>query len=149
MKIKIISLTHGTKYIKIDEEDFEIIKNLKVYIIKIGNYFYARKQPDKQGLHRFIVGEIPKGMVVDHINGDTLDNRKSNLEIVSIKENVRRRHKHSSKSGHIGIELGYRGKFYAHIKVDYKKIHLGTFLTLQEAINARHNAEKKYFLFHQ
>jgi hypothetical protein len=45
-------------------------------------------------MHRFILGlDVgPAGPVVDHINGDSLDNRRSNLEVVSQQENNRRGH---------------------------------------------------------
>lgn len=44
-------------------------------------------------MHRFVLGLPPKpsdGLVVDHLNGATLDNRKCNLEIVTHLENMRR-----------------------------------------------------------
>lgn len=40
-------------------------------------------------MHRFIMN-APKGLQVDHINGDTLDNRRHNLELVTPEENLRR-----------------------------------------------------------
>lgn len=44
-------------------------------------------------LHRFLLG-APAGMQVDHRNGDCLDNRKANLELVTPDENLARRRYH-------------------------------------------------------
>ena len=45
-------------------------------------------RPQKQSfLHRWLIGHIPSGMQVDHINRDPLDNRKANLRIVTPQEN--------------------------------------------------------------
>src|SRR5213592_797683 len=49
-------------------------------------------------LHHFILGPIPKGREVDHINGDRLDNRRSNLRIASHHINQVNRHRHNSRN---------------------------------------------------
>jgi len=41
-----------------------------------------------ESLHRYLMGNVPKGMVIDHINRKPLDNRKSNLRIVTYEENA-------------------------------------------------------------
>jgi hypothetical protein len=59
-------------------------------------------------MHRMIM-RPPKGMVVDHINGNGLDNRRCNLRICTRQENARNRRKHADgKSRFLGVYL--RGK---------------------------------------
>lgn len=93
----------------------------------------------------FHYGEWPK-QTLDHINGNTYDNRIVNLRDVSVKENSRNRSISSNnKSGYMGVSLYERTKkWVAHIKVDGKKIHLGYFSTVDDAIAARKAAEIQY-----
>ena len=49
-----------------------------------GSYIY-----DEKYLHRIVVGNIPSGLEVDHINGNKLDNRIENLRICSRIQNSR------------------------------------------------------------
>jgi hypothetical protein len=80
-------------------------------------------------LHRFIMGN-PSGRVVDHRNGDRLDNRKANLRICGIGENNRNRGmSRSNTSGYKGVSFNkQRGKYRAYIRLKggYQK-HLGFF----------------------
>lgn len=78
-------------------------------------------------------------LTVDHINHNTLDNRKSNLRICSRFEN--NQNKTNNTSGCVGVVWDKsRGKWKASISGK----HLGRFDTLEEAIKVRKNAEKDY-----
>jgi hypothetical protein len=109
--------------------------------------FYATSH--KTGmLHRYLVN-APKGVIADHKDGNTYDNRKSNLRICDYTENNRNAGLHvNNKSGHKGV-CWYKhhdyNKWKAYICVDRKIINLGYFDDLQEAIKVRENAERKYF----
>ena len=84
------------------------------------------------------------GIEIDHINGDRYDNRIINLKEATTSENNRnRRITDRNTSGYVGV-VKQGDKWYAYIKVDGKKIHLGTYNTKDEAIQARKQAEKKY-----
>ena len=97
-------------------------------------------------LHRMIVGPIPDGMVVDHINGNALDNRRENLRVVSHEENHRNTtgERKNASVGFLGVERS-GDRFAAKIRVDGKNISLGSFGTAEEANEARLLAEEKYW----
>lgn len=85
---------------------------------------------------------------VDHINGNTLDNRKQNLRIVSNADNLKNRTKLPSNntSGVIGVRYRKdRNKWYAEIQYNNNKINLGSYIEKNDAIKVRLAAELKYF----
>ena len=88
-------------------------------------------------LHRVMwllyYGEFPKG-VIDHIDGNKLNNKISNLRDVSIKENNlnMRRSRVDSTTGFLGVCVK-RKRFCARIRHEGKKLYLGTFDTPEEA----------------
>lgn len=84
-----------------------------------------------------------KGYVVDHINGNTADNRKSNLRICAQRDNVLNKHYMSTnKSGFIGVTWdSNRGAWASEIRHSYKRIHLGRWKLLSEAVFVRYIAE--------
>jgi len=92
----------------------------------------------------YVHGEWPE--FIDHINGNGLDNRISNLRAVTKAENSKNiKLKSDNKSGVHGVCWHSReNKWKACIHHNNKKIHLGTFLSLDDAIKARKEAEKTY-----
>lgn len=102
-------------------------------------------------VHRLLVeahrGPIPFGMDIDHINGNPTDNSLGNLRVVTTSQNVRNKTKTWNRHGHRGVHFRDRGvkKWVARIKAGEKVIHIGCFLTLEEASKARIDAEVKYW----
>ncbi len=100
--------------------------------------------------HRLIYawhnGEIGKGLVIDHINGDKKDNRIENLRAVSRSQNGQNRKKQSNnKSGVVGVSFAKQHKkWQARIKTNGKIKYLGFYTDKNEAIKARKEAEIKY-----
>lgn len=134
----------GNKF-TIDIEDWVKCKD---YCWLINDYGYVTTGIDGKfiQLHRFIMNP-PKGMLIDHINGDPTDNRKSNLRIVTQQQNsMNHTMSNRNTSGHTGVywEKGWN-KWTASISYKKEYIYLGHFNNLEDAIKARQEAEKKYF----
>lgn len=133
----------------IDEDDVDKCKELIWYPhndkSQANHLIYIRNR-DKHRLHRYIIGEdkIEAGKVVDHINRNTLDNRKSNLRIVTVFENNQNIGMNSrNTSGVKGVFYDKRrSKWVANI---YRngKTHFVRCYTLDEAINARIKLENE------
>lgn len=86
---------------------------------------------------------MPDGEI-DHKNGDRTDNRLCNLRAATRTENSRNQQMHSdNKSGFKGVHKRNR-KFRAEIMHEGKKVHLGYFVTAQEAHDAYCKAAREY-----
>lgn len=155
---KYIELTKGYKVL-VDDEDFEKLSKFSWQAIdKGGGRVYARrsKRIGKRSegkqiiyyMHREILN-AKQGEYVDHINGNTLDNRKQNLRICSNLQNSRNRignpnlRKYSSFKG---VKKNANcSTWSARITVDGVSLYLGSYKTEQEAKNAYDDACFKYF----
>ncbi len=104
-----------------------------------------------RNVHRILVeayrGPIPFGMDIDHINGNPADNSLANLRVVTTSQNVRNKTKTGNRHGYRGVYFQDRGikKWVARIKAGEKVVHIGCFMTLEEAAQARIDAEVRYW----
>ena len=137
--IKKIKLSQG-KFALVDAEDYDYLMQWCWCAVKGTNTFYAARNDKFTGttkMHRVIMN-APKGMEVDHINRDGLDNRKENLRIVTRRGNQSNRRDQLSLMGAYTI----KGKFYySRIGVSGKSIYLGSFKTAEQA----HEAYIQYY----
>ena len=124
-----IPLTQGREAL-VDACDYNFLMQWKWCITVNG---YATRNLKSRGMltmHRAVVGRYRGNFQqVDHINGDRIDNRRSNLRHATASQNGRNRGKNKNNtSGHKGVWWNKRRKkFYAAIKVNRKSIHLGVF----------------------
>lgn len=103
-------------------------------------YAVANGHPDENGkrgqiqMHRLIMG-APKGILVDHRDGNGLNNRRSNLRLATKAENARNKPAHrNNRSGLKGVHWSQvNRRWIALITHDGQKHHLGTFGTKEEA----------------
>ena len=80
---------------------------------------------------------IPQGYIVDHIDGNPLNNNISNLRVTTQTYNCRNSGKKVGKTGEKCIVLTNKGKYRVRVNINGTRICLGLFNTLNEAIKAR------------
>jgi hypothetical protein len=116
----------------IDADDVELVSRYSWYAVSSKNTKYAKTGRNIR-MHRLILGVNDPYLVVDHINGDGLDNRKSNLRIVDSTTNVQNRQRSKVGNRCPGV-YKERGRWRAQVTVNYKKHHLGIFDCESDAI---------------
>lgn len=132
-----VEFTHRKLVFLIDDEDYEIVNRLRWTLVTSGEKKYVISCGEKILLHRYLLNlSKGDGKEVDHINGDGLDNRMSNLRVCSRSDNAKNRKmsKHS-KVPFKGVQKHGR-KFRARITVDGERYTLGSFETPEEANKA-------------
>lgn len=148
--MKTIPLTQGL-VAKVDDDDYEELSKYKWYAVGHKGQEYAarcgkRNETHHIRMHRVLL-HAPNGLQVDHINGDRLDNRKSNLRLATQAENSRNRCKFPKPalSRYKGVTYHKRDKVWqASIKVSGKQIYIGSFCTEKEAAAAYNEAALRY-----
>ncbi len=135
--MKKIKLTKG-RFALVDDDDFERLSEFTWHTTPDG---YAARMSSKLNgprevirMHREIIGDKP-GMLVDHIDGDKLDNRRSNLRFATAAQNswntgIRRKNKWGLK----GVAYHKKMKqFYSRIRHNGINEFIGYFPTAEEA----------------
>ncbi len=131
-----IPLTQGKEAL-VDQDSFEYLNQWNWYF----SDGYAKRCDWKNGKHHIVrmhhfVLPLVKGYMIDHINGNGLDNRKENLRLVTKSQNMMNRGvQRNTSSGYKGVSK-HQGKWRAYIVKDRKQIHLGVFEDIQDAARA-------------
>jgi hypothetical protein len=140
--MKQIPLTQD-KIALVDDDIYELIKVYKWHTMKNYNIFYAARNTSRKDdpqnkqyhiyLHHLVVGKPPKGMDVDHIDGNGLNNQRSNLRVVLHRKNTQNLLK--QRMGRlVGASWNKRDKKWrADIQINGKRVYLGYFDSEQEA----------------
>ena len=147
--MRTIELTQGHIAI-IDDDDFERVSQYKwCSHERRGTPAAKRRRKDgkNETLHRFILGlEHGDGEIVDHINGNGLDNRKENLRLCTNQQNLRNVGvRKNNTSGFKGVSWSKgRGNWQVNISTGLKVKSLGRFKDKLDAVRAYNDAAIKY-----
>lgn len=158
LRVNCSSSKYPETYCIIDADDAPLALLYKWTITKGGSSGSRNHPPyvrgvDRTGnkakyvrLHRLIMNAKPDEHI-DHINGNTLDNRKSNLRVVTPQENQANSRKKSAASSKFkGVAWSKPcNKWRAYININRHQIHLGTFETELEAAMAYDKKAKELF----
>lgn len=143
-------------FAKVSDEDYEKVSKYKwsghldnysrkrkdgIKTIYVRTYLWENSIETMVYLHHLIAGK-ERGLVVDHINRDTLDNKRSNLRVVSQRINNLNRIPRIL-SGGLGAVKVKSGKWRSQLKVNDKQTYLGLFNTKEEAHQNTVNVYKK------
>ena|SRR3990167_1812801 len=135
----------------IDDEDFPIISKYKWFAFHSGKRLkYALSTSrsfsgEKIFMHRLILGFPEKQ--IDHINCDGLDNRKSNLRLCTSQQNKWNQRKREIGSSRFrGVRKSSKSNSWqAGITVSYKRMHLGSYKSEEDAARVYDRAANKYY----
>lgn len=149
--MKLIPLNRGMFAI-VDNDDFERLNQFKwiTYKQKGRENWYVIRSNKKNGLtpkqchmsHHILTA--PEGYVIDHINGNSLDNRRENLRIATYQQNSRNRTKRKATASKYKGLCRVRNKWRVSIAYDKRRIFLGYF---EEQITAAKVYDKYAVLF--
>lgn len=144
---------------RIDQQDYDLIKDKYWTLKDHGNnkkYWISQTGCTEAKVNIFflhqIIAEAKYGpydhtaLVPDHLSRDTSDNRRCNLVL---KTNLENTHNHklrsNNSSGKTGVWFNkFSGTYVSYITVNNRTIHLGHYLSFEDACAARINAESKY-----
>lgn len=133
-EIIINSPTYGMKSILLDDKDWSLVNKYRWYVNKVNNSFYAQTNIHKNGnntilrMHNLIMN-VENGNIVDHRDGNGLDNRRFNLRLATQKQNLMNRGKTIlNTSGFKGVSW-HKGtqKWQTNISVNGKTKCIGVF----------------------
>lgn len=137
-----IKLTKG-KYTTIDDCDYERVSAYNWYFDSQG-YASITRFHGRIRLHRFIMAPA-KGEVIDHIDGDKLNNTRANLRICTRGQNtINQKVRKDNSSGYKGVSLMHGQYWRAYIgRGCSRQRHLGVFKTKEDAARAYDKAAKE------
>jgi hypothetical protein len=130
----------------VDDEDLEWLAQYRWFGYEMKSrrrYAMTDIHGERIYIHRLIM-DAPVGLEVDHKNGDSLDNRRSNLRVVTHQVNMRNRHGGLGASGVRNV-FPVRGRYQVALHPKSGAIYIGMFDTLDDAKAAAEQARATYY----
>lgn len=145
----------GKNVVKLDDDALDMVKEFlggDKFHFNIAGRGYVSVRNYKDGkyhhrgyVHRIIMGPIDAGLVVDHIDGDPLNNQRSNLRVCTQSDNLgNQRRAKNNPTGFKGVVL-VPEHYVASICRNRKCRRLGMFKTAEEAARAYDRAARELF----
>ena len=138
----------------VDDDDEERVNEYNWNVQRAGRTHYARTVIGRYivSLHRYVVRAKPR-LIIDHINGDGLDNRKCNLRSVTVSQNQMNARKPIRRKGTTSIyrgvsfkpEKAYRRPWRVRVYVKGRRIDVGCYADEEGAARAYDESAKQYF----
>ena len=127
-----------------DEVDYDLAVSHRWYVDSNG---YPKTNDDgKIKLFSRLALDCGEGQYVDHVNGNTRDNRRSNLRIATPRDNSRNaKMQCNNRAGYKGVSLHRGGKYRADIGFEGKNLYLGLYEEKESAAEAYDNAARKIY----
>lgn len=145
--IKVAEYVKGGKYkyhirdVMVDDADYDWLRQY-TWVFKNG-YAATKIGRTYQGMHRMIMGVLPKQpIIVDHIDNNHLNNQRSNLRLANRYQNQQNRKTNKNNSLPKGIRRLPSGRYNVRIQAFGERVIVGTFNTLEEAIEERNRVAK-------
>ena len=136
-------LSNCEKYALCDMDVWQTAQNHRWFLSH--GYVFTKINGKNERFHHLVITPKP-GYVIDHKNRNPLDNRKTNLRYATDHANALNHSKNrKNTTGVTGVSKTNIGRYKAYINFNGKHIHLGHYMTLEEARKARKEAEEKYF----
>lgn len=143
---RLIPLGKG-RYTLVDQCDFEKLSRYNWFVRKHRRNFYVVRTAGEKKLSMYRqITDAAKGMVVDHIDHDGLNNRRSNLRVCTAKQNARNSRSPGGTSKYKGVSRDqYNNKWRAKIYCNGKRINIGNFKNEKQAALAYDKHARKLF----
>ena len=145
--IDISTNKHPNAQTIVDNMDFEILSKWRWRAVDSRGIRYAARTGKKKNIfmHRFLMKT--KGVMhTDHINGNSLDNRRKNLRVCSASQNQANSLSKTGTSKYKGVSFYKKLKrWVAEIKLNYKTIYIGSFKDEDDAAAAYNKKAKELF----
>ena len=133
MQILLVIDNDQSKLVTVDDQDYLECKKYGWYLDESNGYIRKNTQPSWY-LHQQILGKAPDGLVIDHFDGNKLNNQRDNLRYVTQLINSQ---KAVNSRKHLRYIYPNRNTWQVQIRRKTKTYNLGTYNTLEEAIAVR------------